>query len=665
MKSLFPFVLACALAFTLAACSSSQRTIFLLPPSDVKGDTVDVAAYERKYGKHDGVFIDIEESIEHAGFSTESILGGAHWDYYRVVRRKYVVLNPDKEELTTFTMRVNSKAKIGRLFLRVTSPSGIHTQYGLKDLAKESASEYIINYKFAYPNITKGCIIEEGFEVSYSASQVRPPLQYDIPLQFSIPCERVSFSFAYPDWWLVDFKQTDRSDTISYTTTNDAKNRKKVISCELRDLPAVKDEPYDPYVKEMAKYLEFMVTSLDMGLAGSYEAPKDWDTLIKRYRDALTDREGASLFGSRVKEKTQELTAHKKTRLETLTTILDYVQSEIEIATDGKDRDFADVLKDKKGDSYEIAGLTNMMMKKAGLQSEFMMVHSAGAGYFDQNYVSFSQLSIPVVDVKVDGKEYVLFPYRKDIPYDHVPEYAQGQTALVVSNAPKAVFATIPSGSQTRNNVREQFDVVIDEDGIVHVKETKTIQGSYAFFVRHLMKDMKQTERDKFLKELIAYSEGEVTIDSSVLENEKEHKKPLVLRYVYTINNLVTLTPDEVLFHTAGLFAPTSMKDFRVESEGRDNPIRIYYDDEYTKEISIRYPDAWEMKTPVEPVNIENAFGSLKLVSERNGASLSVQQQRTLKRIAESKEKIADLAKLTGSKASTALPTILFKKKLM
>jgi hypothetical protein len=650
------------LALMLSSCVTSQRTIFLKAPSANQHDSVDIGAYETRYGKHDGVFLDIDESVEHSGRSEQGGFGATTWDYHYVIRRKYLVLNPDVEYLTTFKLTTYRGATIGTLYLQVTSPGGRTTRYGIKDLIKESASKSITHYKFIYPNIVKGSVIEEGFELGYDGFRFWPPLHHDVPLQFRIPCEHVSFTYACPDWWDICIKSIGQNDTIPYSLRVDPENRKKILSCIAQNVPAVKDEPYDPHYKEMARYLEFMVSSFQMGRA-QYKAPANWTELVSRYSDRLTDREGRGLFSSRVQETTERLVRDKATELERLTAIMDFLQSNIEKAEDSEDRDFADVLKDKKGSAYSVTGLANMMLQKAGLRSNFIMVHSAEEGYFDPDYHSFDQLSIPAVLVDANGREFVLLPYRKDIPFDHVPEYLQGQQYVVVSAASNAVLATIPSGSPTKNSIVEQFKLDIATNGLIGVAETKTIQGSYAYYLRKFISDMNQSERDKFLKELVSYSEGEVKIVSHVLENEKEHQKPLILRYSYTIDNLITHLPDEVLFHTAGLFTPTSLKDFRVESEERTCPIRIYYDDVYEKDIEVRYPDAWEMKTVPQPVQFENMFGSLKLDVENSGHLLKVKQRRSLVRNSQPKEKIAELARLTGSKASAVLPTIVFMNK--
>src|SRR5947209_4958135 len=103
---------ALVLSSILLSCSSSQRIAYLQVPSDSKVDTIDVAAYEKKYGKDDGVYLFHEESIEHSG-TTAFLDPGGTWDFHRVVRHKYIILNPDNQDLTTFELGVSKRAKIG------------------------------------------------------------------------------------------------------------------------------------------------------------------------------------------------------------------------------------------------------------------------------------------------------------------------------------------------------------------------------------------------------------------------------------------------------------------------------------------------------------------------------------------------------------------------
>ena len=656
------FIIPVILAILLSSCVGTNRTIFLKPPLEGEGSNVDVAAYEAKYGKEDGVFLDFDESIEHSTSRRRGAYGEDSWTYEEILHRKYIVLNPDVEELTTFSLSTTKSAEIGVLYLRVTSPDGKTTEYGLKDLIKESTSKWGVQYKFIYPSIVKGSVIEEGYELGYDAYKQGAALQEEIPFQFDIPCERVSFTYAFPDWWELYVKDVGVEGGVPFAVKRDMENMKIVCTWTAVNVPAIKQEPFQPYFKQMSKYIEFMVSDFRMG-ALHLTTAKEWHELIVDHWRELTDREGNGLFTSRVEATTEELMKGKTAPIEKLTTILDYVQNTIEPAEDYENRDFADVLKDKKGDSYDVTGLTNMMMEKAGLNTNFILVHSEQEGHFDPKYYSFNQLSIPAIHATVEGNEYVLLPYRKDIPYDYIPDYLQGQTYVVVSDTSKAELRTIPTGTQTKNIVSERYELAIGTDGMITVKETNTIEGTYGYTLREVLATMKQSARDKFLKELISYSEGQVNITSFAVENEKEYKKPLVLRYSYTIDNLVTLTPDEVLFHTAGLLAPTSLKDFQVEAEDRESPIQIHYNEEYEKVIEIKYPEGWEIKTTLRPFEVENIYGSLKMEVEKGDHVVKVKQVSKLKKSSGPKQSVPMLARLTGSKANTNLPTIVFAKK--
>jgi hypothetical protein len=658
MKTFLPLLL----ALILSSCVISQRTLFLAPPPTGRVDSIDVADYEKRFGKYDGIYLESEKLIEHSGVTGGLMNGVDSWGYSTIARQKVLVLNPNAERLTTFRLTLGKRTEISALYLQMTHPGGAPIRYGVKDLIKQSPSPKTVEYTFIYPNVVKGTIIEEGIDLTYQGAASASSLYEDIPLQYSLPCEKLTFTYAFPDWWTVRVKKIGMNDTIPYSVDIDSVLHKRTLRYAARNVPPILDEPYSPFFKEMARYFQLMVTSLRMG-SFEYSAPQNWSNLVKRSEGRLTDREGRGLFSSRVQKTTEELTNAKASQLEKLVAIVEYVQANIEFVYEIKVRDFADVLKDKKGDAFEITGLTNMMLQKAGLQSNFLMVHSAVEGYFDPQFYSYEQFGTPAVGVFVEGKEYVILPYYKDIPYDHIPDYLLGQTAIVVSKSPTGNLTMIPESAGTKDRVDESFNLLIGEDGIVTVEETKTIQGSYAHSLRRELAEMKPAGRDQFLKDLISYSEGQVKILSYDVISEKEYRKPLVLRYTYTIDNLVTLASDEVLFHTAGLFAPASLKRFRVEAENRANPIKIFYDEEYVKSITLRYPTHWVLKSPPQPLALQSAFGSLKREIELAGNTLAVKQSRVLKRGVAPKEKARELSELTGSTSSIVLPTLMFSRK--
>lgn len=115
-KSLFLI----ALLIVLSSCTTSKRLTHLTVPESspdkIMVAHVNVEEYESKYGQYDGVYLDVETVIEHSG--GKGIFSG--WSFSRIIKRKFMVLNPDAQWLTSF--RVYSKPDV--LYMRVITHKG-------------------------------------------------------------------------------------------------------------------------------------------------------------------------------------------------------------------------------------------------------------------------------------------------------------------------------------------------------------------------------------------------------------------------------------------------------------------------------------------------------------------------------------------------------------
>ncbi|MCP4686268.1 MAG: hypothetical protein GY867_12590, partial [bacterium] len=132
MKRLICLVL---LALTATSCTTSRRISFLeMPPVPEAYEPVDIAALEEKYGNHDGVYLDYQVVMEHAGAKKE--FPGSRGSYTKIVKRKYVVFDTEASWLTS--KRLFRKPEV--MYIRISRPDGSVTDYGLEDL-KEIRSE--------------------------------------------------------------------------------------------------------------------------------------------------------------------------------------------------------------------------------------------------------------------------------------------------------------------------------------------------------------------------------------------------------------------------------------------------------------------------------------------------------------------------------------------
>ncbi|MFZ4622360.1 MAG: hypothetical protein ACOYNS_17490 [Bacteroidota bacterium] len=645
-------------ALLLSSCVSSKRVLQLEPPAAMRTDSIDVSAYMEKYGTYDGVILDTRQSIEHYGTKGQGFNMFGTWDFTDVIQRKYLILNPDAQNLTTFTFTASKNSVIGNVFMVVTRTDGTISRYSLKDMIKETDSDGDLRYKFVYPQITRGCIIQEGFEITRSAYSSRPLLSHDLPFQFAYPCEQFSFSYAYPDWWKISMKQIAKDTYLNVERKNDPEHHKNIISYSSKNIPATKREEYSPFTKEISKYLEFMVTEMNM-VSWNYEASKNWTDLVSSFRGYVVDRDG--FLSNRVSNTTDRILNGVTDRKMMIDSIVTFIQRTVDIARDYEDRNFADILTDKKGNPYAITGLAHSMLKKAGFDPKYVMVHSADEGYFDPSYLSISQCTIPAVVVKADTQQFVLLPYRKDLPYDIIPDYLQGQPAIVIDKKGSIEFVTIPDNGGASSSIQDDFDVVLSEEGVITVKERTTMNGTASIMFRSLLKNMNEKERDTFIKKRVISDGLDAAVSSFSILNEKEYKKPLIFDINFTVDNLATVTDREVIVQHAGLFSPTTLKDSPIETEQRRNPIRIYYNEQFTKSIVFHYPLQWKLSTELQPKSVHNILGDISSGFTVAPGVINASFRRNLFRSAQPKESIGGLVSLLGKNSSVALPTIIFK----
>ncbi len=643
----------------LSSCAISSRSTFLESMTSKSNlrDSVDIKVYSEKYAKYDGVYLNVEETLEHNAASL--FLGPPEWTFFRVRNIKYLVLNPDNQRLSSFGLSLKSNQALRKVHLKCISPMGKTSEYTLSHLKLEKNSNGSHEYRFVYPDVVKGTLIEEGYEIENVNLLQNPLLSQEVSLQYDLPIERIKFQYKYPDWWQVMTKNTGENK-VRFATTFDPKNHKTIYSYEDKDVPAVHEELFSPYFKEMGKYTAFSFAYLELGSI-TYRAPSSWADVANQYKNYAMDRVSflSKVLANNIGIETERVTRMCKRPLQKLDSIVTYIQTNMEVGNEAKD--FDELLTKKKGNIYLITGLAQAMLVKAELDAKYVLIHNAQDGNFDKQYITSSEMYIPAVTVTLDEKTYVVFPYVEYLPITYIPDAYQGQEAMKISKDGFAGFFTVPEGSGKDNGTYEKYELTIGEDGTIEVDEEKTLSGSEAFAARRELTKLKEEEKDQVLKKLLTYSEGNVTMVSSQFENLRDHRRPLIIRLRYKIDNLVTVTPDEAIFQTGGLFSPSSKIKYKVDAKGRHNPIRIYNDQEFSKDITVHYPEKWSLSTTLQDLRYENRFGFIEGHYTIGKTDLRVNQKLQINKSYQPKETIDELWLIAGKSSRLQLPNLVFK----
>ncbi len=642
MKHLWLSLICAAL---LSSCAQfASRTLPSPPthPDTLVAMQLQTANYETEYARYDGVYL-----------LSDHLYDNYSEGYAECTKLCYVVLRPDKEWLTTFNVTVPKDGKLRDVHLSVVAPDGTMRTFGQQDLRSDTSSDQSTVWKFAYPNIAKGTVIEENYVVEYPNH-----LEWtqDIPLYMGLPCRKKRFTYSFPKWWDVQVKANGAAAALFYKTENDPINKKTHYVYEETSVPAREWEPYSPYYKEIGKYMEILVRSSRQRVTTTTD--ETWRYIAGSYRRHVLDKE--SFWSGKVRSTTEEITRQCSTQVEKLEAVTTYIQHNISVGKGSEDDKFSDVLEKKEASPYVITALAKKMLEKLDIPSDFILIHSAQDGYFDMNFTSPEQLYIPALYATIDNTPYVVFPYYKNVPIDLIPEPFQKQQALRINEDGYNGFIVTPAGRDIDNTTDEKYMLTIDDEGKIRVDEEKTLRGFTAYNVRERLDNMKPEEVEKEMKDMLTYSEGDIKLLSHEVLNRTNLREPLVIKLSYEIDNLVTVTPDEILFQTAGLLSPASSYVKKADTVERRNPIKVRYTETLNKDITISYPQSWNLTTPVEGRKIENMFGSVENTVESAHGKLAIKQRRVLLKADESKTKYRELLRIIGRNSGMAVPTLVF-----
>jgi hypothetical protein len=264
------------------------------------------------------------------------------------------------------------------------------------------------------------------------------------------------------------------------------------------------------------------------------------------------------------------------------------------------------------------------------------------------------------VIVDIDQAKYVVFPYIKYLAVNEIPPFLLGQIALVVSDGDRARFTHIPEQTDQENRGTDNFTVTLADDGLITVDGRKEMTGLVAYELRDLLEDASDEEREELIRSYAAFEGASVNIVSYEIENEDDCKKPLVITMNYTIDNMLMVAPDEAVFQTGGLLSPATFEEGDIQVGERVNPIRISYDVNLRKKITVVFPEEWQLSTTLSGFFVENMFGSARATYAVEAGKMTIDQAWTVKKSSAPKEKINHLRELLSKDSDINVPSIVF-----
>ncbi len=654
--------------FLLTACQVSPRLYKYNQPGPIKLSKAQIDSLSVLYKGYDAVYLKNESITEHFLYYK--------WRKSKSYNQSYVIFNPQDKDISTFSFEGYGK-KVNNLNLRVIYPDQKIVEFHKGDcqIEKTASSEV---YKIAYPNITEGTIIQES--VDY---ECHPSAQDSYIIKKSLPLIEYKIFFVMPDYWESQIKNKDvHIDKITIIKEKE----KNILQYSDQNIEAYHDEVFSPSLQEMNGMLTHKIikaSAFGMFQKFNYEDYNYWTEAfrgIQTYVDMAANDKN-SLFEKIIKN----LESKCSSKLELADSIVTYMQNNFEC--DNSSNNYSTIgnyIKHKKANSFLLTGFTKKLLSMSNIDSEIIFCHSTTEGSIDFNYISSNQFDIPALIIKIEDRKYFALPYVKYLNIRNTPSEFKNSKCMNLDATGKIylnsftyidknpvknkeeislMFANIPFNDKEKNYIKETYNIFLNQDGVVNIKEKIELSNIFNYQEKPYFENKKSEELEKMIRDFLAIKVGNVKLITYNIENLNDINLPFVINIEYTIDNLLTVLPDEMIFQTSDLLTPASINNYKIKPTDRKNPIKIDENQSYIKDIYIHFPENMTVQTQLTNKSEANQFGSFANEWKIENNTLNIYQTRNLKRISAPKEDYSLLLKVSSEDINNDISNIIFTLK--
>ncbi len=647
MRSVLLYTI-CACTLLLYGCNTSSLVRINYPPTStlaLQALHVDVASYEKRFSAdhHPSVFLVWEQDQEIGKQASRYYVHTTH-------RQQYLVLDPSNEWLSQFRPNLEKNETLDKAVISIRYPDGTVQQFTEKDMRVEKGSEYT-SYKLAYPNVSRGTVIEEWYTTILWHKYGYLPDNHEKKLQFSVPADTVRYRFISPDGSTVQVRQMTANERVPYTVHIDDTAWVNVLTYEKAHVPATHNEPYSPYDNEYRDGLDFRLSSIASGF--SNQGIQSWEQFADGYKVLLT----SSAFNlNDAEDIVDSLTASCKTDEEKLRAIVAHVQREYQSDNDAV---YWAINGQMLGNNTEITCFTIWLLRLADIEAELVFIQPEQEGYFDPTFYSGYQFYSPALYADIGGKPFFALPYWKHVAVGLLPDNLQNRPALRITESGFNGFRQTPQSDSAINTTDERFVVTIGTDGKAIVEEERRLRGFDAQELRDQLYELNPEECTKELRDMATYIDGNTRFLSQEVAYLNEADSVLVIKLRYEVDNLVAMANNTAILQTAGLLAPQSLTTAPAVPK-RHNPVKVRVPWTKNLDITIRYPQQWNLRSVPNNYNVANRFGVSSGSFQSAPGVLTATLRQEVHRADGKAEEYRALLDIIGDQAKPAVPPLVF-----
>jgi transglutaminase-like putative cysteine protease len=318
---------------------------------------------------------------------------------------------------------------------------------------------------------------------------------------------------------------------------------------ELRDIPAIADEPRMPSAASLAGRAGILFVAPQTRTLRGWNDVADWFGSLAATRVAVTPD---------IQSKVKEL-AKDGANADSIRALARFAQRDvryvaIEVGIGGYQPHAAgDVFRNRYGDCKDKATLLKTMLKEIGVESYYVLVHTT-RGVVDPELPALASFNHVVLAIPAPGKEFtvehaklgkllIFDPTSTTTPFGLVPSYLQDSRGLLVTPQGGELIAIAPHPAEA-NQLRRKATLKLDDAGTLSgaIEEVRT--GRIAAEMRYSLQPLSATERVRFVESMLSAHLNNHSASGIAIENLDDTDKDLVVRYQITAKDYARKVAD-------------------------------------------------------------------------------------------------------------------------
>jgi len=443
---------------------------------------------------------------------------------------------------------------------------------------------------------------------------------------------------------------------------------------EMRNLPAVEDEPSSPSMRSLAAHLAVKYGPPSPAAAASLRSFDTW-TDVSRWYTELADPQAAP--DDPIALKARELTAGAKTELEKIRAVGRYVQSlqyvSIQIGIGGyRPHTAVQVFAKQYGDCKDKATLMRAMLRALRVESYAVLIYSGDRTRVREEWVSPGQFNHCIVAVRVSdetkapaviqhatlGRLLIFDATDPSTPVGDLPDDEQGSFALIAAGD-GGTLVRMPVTAPEENMLRREVEAGLAADGSLTATLRERREGQSAAEARRMFKGLAPSDFTRIIERWV--SGGATGAKFSKIEPaDAQAEGRFALDVEFTASAYGQSMQDRLLvFNPAVLARGGSVS---ISGATRKHPV-VLESQAFAETVRFKLPDGFAVDEMPEAVRVDSDFGSYTASYEVKDGQLLYTRRLVQRATTVPAEKYADVRAFFGRvRASEESPVVLTRK---